>query len=85
MNGEPKDLQEQIDELKTVQAVQAAAFAGAQATQAAVTAGAHATQAAVTAGVATTGAAATAGVWSMMAAGFVALVTGLILGNALRR
>ncbi len=74
MNPEPNDIQTEINELKTAQAVQAAAMAGAQATQAAAGAGATATAAA-----------AMAGLWSMVVAAGVSLVAGLFLGTMLKR
>lgn len=79
--GADKSVQDQINDLKTALAVDAALTAGATATQAAVTVGAAATQAAITAGTTATQAAAIAGLWAMMVAGFVALTTGFALGS----
>jgi len=79
--GSEKSVQDQINDLKLAQAVDAALTAGATATQAAVTAGTAATQAALTAGTTATQAAAIAGLWAMMVAGFVALTAGIALGS----
>jgi len=68
----PEDLKQEIEDLKT-----------GHATQAATQAGGHATQAAVQAGQASTMAATQAGTWTTMAAGAVALIVGIFLGLAI--
>jgi hypothetical protein len=65
------DLQQQVQDLKTSQAVMQAELAGAQATQAATEAG-HAA----------TNTAAAAGTWSTMLAGAVAFIVGIFLALA---
>ena len=83
MSNNPEDLKQEIEDLKTSHATQAATQAGAQATQAATQAGAQATQAATQAGQASTMAATQAGTWSTMAAGAIALIVGVFLGLAI--
>jgi hypothetical protein len=72
MSSSPEDLKQEIEDLKTSQATQAATQAGAQATQAATQAGQ-----------ATTMAATQAGTWSTMAAGVIAFIVGIFLGLAI--
>ncbi|HZK50114.1 MAG TPA: hypothetical protein VFD47_00940 [Actinomycetota bacterium] len=72
MSRNPEDLKQEVEDLKTSQATQAATQAGAQATQAAMQGGQASTMAA-----------AQAGTWSTMAAGAVALIVGIFLGLAI--
>jgi hypothetical protein len=72
MSNNPEDLKQEIEDLKTSQATQAATQAGAQATQAATQAGQASTMAATQ-----------AGTWSTMAAGAIALIVGVFLGLAI--
>lgn len=72
MSTSTEDLQQQVQDLRKDQEVQAASQAGAQATQ-------MATQA----GQASTMAASQAGTWSTMAAGWVGMVVGMFLGLAI--
>jgi hypothetical protein len=71
MSSSPEDLKQEIEDLKTSQATQAATQAGGQATQAAAQAGQASTMAATQ-----------AGTWTTMAAGAVALIVGIFLGLA---
>jgi hypothetical protein len=72
LSSSPEDLKQEIEDLKTSQATQAATQAGAQATQAATQAGQASTMAATQ-----------AGTWSTMAAGAIALIVGVFLGLAI--
>jgi hypothetical protein len=72
MSSSPEDLKQEVEDLKTAQATQAATQAGAQATQAATQAGTMSTMAASQAGMVAT-----------MAAGFVGLIVGMFLGIAI--
>ncbi|HEU4488563.1 MAG TPA: hypothetical protein VFS38_04695 [Actinomycetota bacterium] len=72
MSNNPEDLKQEIEDLKTSHATQAATQAGAQATQAATQAGQASTMAATQ-----------AGTWSTMTAGGLALIVGVFLGLAI--
>ena len=68
----PEELKQEIEDLKTSHATQAATQAGAQATQAATQAGQASTMAATQ-----------AGTWSTMVAAGAALIVGVFLGLAI--
>jgi hypothetical protein len=68
----PEDIKQEIEDLKTSHATQAATQAGAQATQAATQAGQASTMAATQ-----------AGTWSTMVAAGAALIVGVFLGLAI--
>lgn len=72
MSTTTEDMQQQVQDLRKDQEVQAATQAGAQATQAAAQAGQASTMAATQ-----------AGTWSTMAAGWVGMVVGMFLGLAI--
>lgn len=73
-NSDTQALRQEFEQLKRDQAVFAATSSGRQSTQAAMTTGAHAVQAA-----------AMAGTWATIAAGFGALIIGIVLGANLKR